>query len=103
MSRPDNNGLEQTGSAANGLNGPCSSIQCCAGWNGLAWLSYLQGPVQVAVNECHRTTDASPTPSMAGIRRLRPQISRGAGTKASKAPIQQKLLPRCGTFQPDSQ
>ena len=26
--RPSNNGLEQTGSAANGLRGPCSSIQC---------------------------------------------------------------------------
>ena len=27
-SRPSNKGLEQTGSAANGLNGPCSSAPC---------------------------------------------------------------------------
>ena len=29
--RPSNKGLEQTGSAANGLSGPCSSTRCYAG------------------------------------------------------------------------
>ena len=31
----DNNGLERTRSRANGLTGPCRSIQCCAG---LRWV-----------------------------------------------------------------
>ncbi len=34
--RPYNKGLEQTGSAApNGMGRPCSSIQCCAGQEGV--------------------------------------------------------------------
>ena len=38
LKRLPNNGLEQTGSAADGLGGPCSSIQCWAEQVEGAWL-----------------------------------------------------------------
>jgi hypothetical protein len=36
-----NDGLEQTGSAANGLSGPCSSIQCWPDVEPLGWARYV--------------------------------------------------------------